>query len=178
LKTGDVIWSVNGTSVNEANELQEKIAVLHPGEEVELQIWRKGEVLEKEILLKGADTYQQTFAGTTTENEDTADQAPEENSGIINYRNFELGFQVMQFQNAENTEREGLIITKVQADSEAQMRGLKKGYKIVKVNNQKVENIKTLDDLVSRSLSYNQSVLLQIKTEDGTVGYYELKQER
>lgn len=52
LEANDVILSVNGTPVNESNQLQQKIAVMSPGEMVLLNIWREGEEIEKEIELE------------------------------------------------------------------------------------------------------------------------------
>ena len=43
LELGDVILKVNGVEVNESNQLQEKIAIVRPGEKVQLTIWREGE---------------------------------------------------------------------------------------------------------------------------------------
>ncbi len=47
----DVILAVNGQSVNKANQLQQKVALLQPGQIVELKIWREGEVSEFEVVL-------------------------------------------------------------------------------------------------------------------------------
>lgn len=52
LEANDVILSVNGTPVDESNQLQQKIAVMSPGEVVLVNIWREGEEMEKEIELE------------------------------------------------------------------------------------------------------------------------------
>lgn len=51
LRRDDVILSVNGKVINESNQLQQKIAVLHPGEIAALRIWRDGEELTKKVKL-------------------------------------------------------------------------------------------------------------------------------
>ncbi|SHF42364.1 Do/DeqQ family serine protease [Fodinibius roseus] len=51
LMRNDVILSVDGSLVNESNELQQKIAVSIPGEVVALTIWREGEELVKRVEL-------------------------------------------------------------------------------------------------------------------------------
>ncbi|MCH8494062.1 MAG: trypsin-like peptidase domain-containing protein [Balneolales bacterium] len=53
LRNSDVILSVDGAFVNEANELQERIALKRPGETVSLEIWRRGELLDVQVLLSG-----------------------------------------------------------------------------------------------------------------------------
>lgn len=51
LMRNDVILSVNGRKVNESNELQQKIAVLSPGEQVDLQVLRDGQTMHKKVTL-------------------------------------------------------------------------------------------------------------------------------
>ncbi|SMO40608.1 S1C family serine protease [Fodinibius sediminis] len=51
LMRDDVVLSVDGFAVNESNELQQKIAVLQPGEEVTLKIWRDGEEFVRDVTL-------------------------------------------------------------------------------------------------------------------------------
>ncbi|HYW36432.1 MAG TPA: trypsin-like peptidase domain-containing protein [Balneolaceae bacterium] len=61
LKRKDVILAVNGNPVNNMNELQEKIAVHHPGDTVQLKIWRHKNIIERQVKLGGvtpADTSQ------------------------------------------------------------------------------------------------------------------------
>jgi Do/DeqQ family serine protease len=58
LLVNDVILSVNGSYVNESNELQAKIALHRPGEEVILNIWREGNILSLNTKLAGLDNAQ------------------------------------------------------------------------------------------------------------------------
>lgn len=52
LRMRDIVLSVNGMEVNEANELQTRIAVMRPGETVRLVVWREG----REVMLSFALT--------------------------------------------------------------------------------------------------------------------------
>ncbi|HAC16745.1 MAG TPA: hypothetical protein DCE78_12505, partial [Bacteroidetes bacterium] len=58
LLVNDVILAVNGMIVNESNELQAKIALHRPGEEVQLSIWREGNNLTLNTKLAGLDNEQ------------------------------------------------------------------------------------------------------------------------
>ncbi len=51
LQQNDVIVAVNGMPVNKASQLQQKIAILQPGETVDLKIWRDGTISELEVVL-------------------------------------------------------------------------------------------------------------------------------
>lgn len=55
LRKGDVIRSVNRFPVSEANELQERIALLHPGDSVNMEIWRSGQPETVTFALMGME---------------------------------------------------------------------------------------------------------------------------
>jgi Do/DeqQ family serine protease len=166
LKPNDVILSVNGTLVNESNELQQKIAIMYPGEIVNLRIWRNGREFEKQVelgRLERADL--ELSANQPPVNPEEQLNKEDENSAA-----FDLGFRVQE--SAEND----LLITNVVRGSEAHNRGLKEGYIIREVNNEKVEDLETLKDLIGQRLRAGSALLLRIETQEGAIGYYELKQ--
>lgn len=177
LRPHDVILSVNGTSVNESNELQEKIAIMKPGEVVRLEVWRKGKEFEAHVkldLLERTDT--EISSGRFRMNPDENDEYSDPEDEGIGSATFDLGFKVMTFSNPEEPEQTDLVITNVVRGSEAHNRGLKKGYIIREVNNEKVEDLETLKDIINRQLRTGGPILLQVETEDGATGFYELKQ--
>ncbi len=51
LQRHDVILAVNGSAVDKASQLQQKIAILQPGQIVNLKIWRDDEIAEFEVVL-------------------------------------------------------------------------------------------------------------------------------
>ena len=53
LRNNDIIMSVDGFRVNEANQLQERVALRRPGEEVSLEVWRAGQTLQFDVPLSG-----------------------------------------------------------------------------------------------------------------------------
>jgi Do/DeqQ family serine protease len=55
LRMRDIVLSVNGTEVNEANELQTRIAVMRPGETVRLVVWREGREVTLSFALTGLE---------------------------------------------------------------------------------------------------------------------------
>lgn len=55
LQVNDVILTVNGMEVNEANELQAKIALYRPGDLVQLTIQRDGREIDISITLQGIE---------------------------------------------------------------------------------------------------------------------------
>lgn len=55
LRMRDIVLSVNGMEVNEANELQTRIAVMRPGETVRLVVWREGREVTLSFALTGLE---------------------------------------------------------------------------------------------------------------------------
>src|SRR6056297_749683 len=178
LERQDVIISVNGIEVNESNELQEKIAVLQPGEVVDLQIWRDGEVISRSVKLQRMENEPMQISSNRNqreqEYEDYGEGDSRPNDREVRFFSFELGFKVMEISSTKEEEPTELIISEVERQSEAFMKGLKEGYAIKKVNDEKVEDLESLKDLVSESLSRSNSVMLHIETKDGAKGFYQL----
>lgn len=174
IRTGDVVLAVNGQSVNESNELQEKVAVLRPGDTVELTIWRNGEEFDKSVLLKMLEpTPAEELAF-----EDEAvipEEIPEgENTGVDVYE-FDLGFRVMALSKPENEQKFDLIITHVYKYSEAWNRGLREDQKIISIDEEKVEDLPSLKDLIALKLTNNKSVILEVLNKEEARGYIELE---
>lgn len=180
LERQDVIISVNGMEVNESNELQEKIAVLQPGEIVDLKIWRDGELINKSVKLQMLEEEPMQISSNRSQAEPESESYRErgrdsyDNGREVRFYSFDLGFKVMEISSANEEEPAELIISEVERESEAFMKGLKEGYRITKVNDEKVEDLETLKDLVSQSLSRSDSVMLRIETKDGAKGFYQL----
>lgn len=56
LRAGDIVLSVNGRDVNEPNELQTRIALLRPGDTVNLRVWREGRDVTLRFALEGMES--------------------------------------------------------------------------------------------------------------------------
>ncbi len=52
----DIVLSVNGVEVNEANELQTRIAVMRPGDTVKMNLWREGREITLSFALSGLES--------------------------------------------------------------------------------------------------------------------------
>lgn len=174
VRSGDIVLQVNGIPVNESNELQEKVAVLRPGDLVQLSIWRKGEVFNKDVQLK---LHQPEAIEELAFEEDpiVPDYIPESENLGIEAQEFDLGFRVMALSKPEKEEAYDLIITHVYKYSEAWNRGLRENQKIISVDEENVEDIPSLKDLIQRKLTTNKSVILEVLNEEDARGYIELE---
>lgn len=174
LLPGDVVLKVNGVPVNEANQLQQQVAVLRPGEEVDLLILRNGEELSKTVSPK---LYEPEEVPEIAVNEDPVvpDEIPEGDHGGVQFHEFDLGFRVMAVATPEDAERFDLFVSKVRKYSEAWNRGLRADQQIMKIGEEKVEDIRELEELIRRNLKEKGSVILEIRNNENARGYIELK---
>lgn len=179
LRPDDVILSVNGSQVNESNQLQEKIAVLRPGEIVKLKIWRDGEVFDRHVKLSRMQREPNELASNNRSYEYEEDTGDEELPGNremgIQFTDFDHGFKVMALSKRDNPGSYDLIITEIEEDSKAERQGLKEGFVIVGVEGQKVEDLETLVDLVDQHFQPGSSISVEIKTPGNDVKNIELK---
>lgn len=173
LELGDVILKVNGFDVNESNQLQEKIAVVKPGEKVDLRIWRNGNEFNQSVELK---ILEQQQVGDLVGIPNSTPEEPESQMFEldVDFHEFDLGFRVVAIP-TQDTGNVQLIISKVYKYSEAWNRGLKKDQTIVSVDKIEVEDLESLKELVRKNLTKNGSITFEVLDEDNARGYIELK---
>lgn len=173
LQSSDVILSVNGDRVNESNQLQEKIAVLSPGEVVTLQIWRDGKIMTKDVELGKFDPEKDQLAFSQNQSDSIDSEYYQEPGNSekdgVKFATFDFGFRVMALSRADKPEVDHIIVTDVVSGSEADKEGLKEGFKIQKVNDQKVEDLQSMKDLIAQILNKNNAITLEVETRDGEI---------
>lgn len=171
---GDVVLEVDGIEVNEANELQQQVAVKRPGESVTLRIIRDGESITKNVMLKLLEQDPVPEISGTEEPIDPMEIPEGENEGVM-YKEFDLGFRVMALATPEDADKYDLIIDQVYNYSEAWNRGLRADQQILKIEEEKVEDLSSLEELMRRNLNDKGSVMLEILNEENARGFIELK---
>lgn len=170
IEANDVILSVNGEEVNESNQLQQKIAVMRPGEIVTLEILRENSVMTKDIELGMFDRDdEQTFASNQpqlSQGEDNSGNSDEEDAMRgVEFEEFDLGFRVMSLARAGGNIGYNIVVTDVVKGSEAEQMGLKEGFIIKEVGYQKVEGLQSLKDLIAQNSE--SSISFQVETSEG-----------
>lgn len=162
LQSGDVVLRVNDQSVPGPSELQLNIASRSPGETVRLDIIRDGK--DKTISVKLGEMPEDDM------------QLAAATGGDI-----DLGFSV-----AENNEerasqyglssKKGVIISAVEAGSEAQRKGLKVGDRIVEIERKSVESIKDFEKALSE-IEKDQVILMLVEVRGGGKRFVTLRAE-
>jgi Do/DeqQ family serine protease len=158
LQSGDVILSLNGTPVNESNQLRMNVAMLNPGQTVHLKVYRDGqtrdvtanvEALPGKVERAGRDNGnnggEQALEGVSVQ---PLDAATARQAGL-----------------PANTR--GVIVTEVDPASPAAAAGLKEGDVIQEVNHHPVASASD----VTSALRHGNGESLLLVNRDGNKWY-------
>ncbi|MBK6773849.1 MAG: Do family serine endopeptidase [Ignavibacteria bacterium] len=163
LKTGDVILTVDGKNVNAANELQTIIGSHHPGDEVNLKVFRDGSTIDKVVKLKPREEKTSQTAENIKPNNSPTDLESKSFKSIgISVTN--LTETMKEKFNTDN----GVYISGVERFSEGFDRGLRQDLVIVEADKQKVSSTDQLNSLISNK-GVGDVIVFKVKTQDGNM---------
>ncbi len=151
VKPGDIIIKFNGKTVEKAQELRNRIAMLKPGTEVEIVVLQDGK--QKTLTAKLSERPAGGLASgeaKVTELGLTVHDLPVDLSKRFDY-----------------TDLTGVIVTNVEPSSLAELAGIKPGNLITEVNRRKINNTKEFNEAVENA-SEEGAVLLLVKDERGS----------
>lgn len=149
LQKYDVITAVAGVPVDDSNDLTFRIAEIKPGTKADMTVVRDGKERTVEVKI-----------GEKLESEP---EKPEAASGT------ELGLGVTDMtpriaRQYGYSSTEGLVITEIKPNSEAERKGLKMGDLILEADRQKMETVKDLEKIIDKKKP-GQAVLLSVRRE-------------
>lgn len=179
MRPDDVILAVNGSPVNEANLLQERVAMFRPGDEITLTLWRRGREFDQPLRLRERVIAPPVAARVQEFQEEEVDgwnEIPEDgrNSGVEEFFFEEPGFMLRALARPENPSEFNIYIQRVQRGSEAWNRGLRPGSELLELNGEEFRSLREIRREITESIRRNKSLMLKIQTEEGTVGYFRL----
>ncbi|WP_245212723.1 trypsin-like peptidase domain-containing protein [Rhodohalobacter sp. SW132] len=184
LRASDVILGVNDQQVNASNQLQEKVAMFRPGDSITLTVWRNGETIEIKAELKELERPEPEPEELSQNNQQQIEPrdepyyeerpAPGDNSGISFHLFEPFGLTVQGLSSPQDPDQFDFYIEEISPDSPAHRRGVPVGSQIVEINGEELTGSDQMEQLFSRAVRNQTSVQLKIKTEQGSVGYYNL----
>jgi serine protease Do len=179
LRPDDVILEVNGETVNESNQLQEKVAMFRPQDAIELTIWRSGDTFSQSLTLREreiAEPVASRIEEFDEEEEQFWEEIPEDGRERgVEQKDFEsAGFTLRALSTPENHEKFNIYIQRVQPYSEAWNRGLRDGSELLEINGVEADDLAVIEKEIANSLKNNRSLELKVKTEEGAIGFYKL----
>ena len=152
LRQYDVIVQVNGETVKNSDDLRFKIADIQPGAKVGLVIVRDGEEIKVTAVVDELE--------------------PEQEKGRVAGADKDIGVSLIAL--TPNTARryglrttEGLLITEVRQGSEAYRENLAAGMIIIEVNRKKVTTVGDFEDILKKTASGDEVILLVRQELDG-----------
>ena len=157
VEQGDVITAVNGVKVKSASALQEQISKYRPGDKVELTIDRNGSTKKYTVELRNAQGSTKVVkSGDGTEIMGGAFKA------LSNEQKRKLGVSY------------GIEVTGV-TNGKLQSAGIKKGFIIMIVNNQKIsapEDFEKIVDSILQGRAEDQGLFIKGFYPNGRTKYY------
>ena len=146
VKAGDVIVSVDGTSVKDARELSQKIGATNPGASVKLGVIRNGSEQTIDVTLAQLPEQKQAAANTGQEEQSSA----------------RLGLTL-------GTGDNGVVVTGVDPNGPAAEHGIQTGDVITNVGGSSVSTPTDVQkQLADLRKAGKHTVLVQVKSEQGT----------
>jgi serine protease Do len=157
MKTGDVITRFDGMEIQDTHDLRNRVAATKPGSQVTVDIIREGK----------PQTLSVTLEGTAKE------PATAPNAGAASNQLAKLGLTVQDptpalMRQYGVADGQGIIITKVEEGSSADLGGLQEGDLIAQVNHEPVSNVGTLQHALDM-IKGKGSILLLIKRKDASL---------
>ena len=157
IKSGDVIVAVNGEPVKDARELARKVASLNPGRTAKIDIVRNGKEQTLDMTLGKLPASNQVASRGD-------DSAPTEPHSLGR-----LGLTVAPASSVAGAGGKGVVVTDVDEDSEASLKGIKPGDVILEVGGNAVERPADLaKGLKSAEEEGRRAVLLRVHRGEQT----------
>ena len=139
MEVGDVITAINGVAVKSTNALQEQINKYRPGDKVRVDVDRYGTARSFTVELRNAQGNTQIVEKTQT----TADVLGAEFQTITDARKRELNISY------------GVEVSVVNRSGKISDVGIRRGFIILTVNNQRVSTPEDVDKIVSTIIESN-----------------------
>ena len=134
LEVGDVITAVNGVSIKSFNELQAQISKFRPGDKVKVDVDRYGTAKNYTVELRNAQGNTDVVA--KVDSNDSANLLGVEFQEIADARKRELRINY------------GIEVSNVNRGGKMQDAGIRRGFIIMTVNNQRVTTIDDMNKII------------------------------
>ena len=159
VEAGDVITAVNGQQVKDARELARIIGGLVPGSAAKLDLVHKGQ--DKMVSL--------TLAQLPNTQEAKADVEADEKRASHGTDVARLGLTIAPASKVDGAGNEGVVVMKVDPESAAADRGLKKGDVILEVAGRSVGNPSDVREAIEAARTdKKRSVLMRLRSGDAS----------
>jgi len=175
VRQGDILLEIGGRPVDEPNQFQSRVAMYHPGETVELAVWRGGARRQlKATLTDPRDpTLEDWFASPPAAGPPVAQAQPEET-----LQRSEAPDWGVRFRDLTRTERRdiagGAFVEAIEPGSAAELDGLPRGTVVTEIENRPVGSAEEARAALARLARQDRPALLRVRRPDGRTAFYDL----
>jgi len=162
-----VIISIEGKEVNTPGELQSLIAAHHPGDAVNLKIYRDGKTFDKSVSLRARSDEKLTASNESGSDENTPDR--DRNGSGKGVSLDKIGLSVRDLSSSEKREAKvdnGVVVNDVKSLGEAYSRGITEGDIIIEADKHEISSAKDLRSVIDKHKG-GDAVLLRIRKAGG-----------
>lgn len=164
---GDVITAINGQAVEDQRDLTRKVALVAQGQPATFSVNREGKALELKVTV-GLRPEERVASNTPT---------PQSQNATPGASAMGMGLAPLtpQARRARSLSEDasGVVITRVDPDSNAAEKGLEAGDVVLRVNNRNVTSPADLQSAVAEARrAGRKSVLLLVAKAQGQTGFF------
>jgi len=170
IKAGDIILNFNGKEVTEMRKLPRFVAETQVDKEVEIIVWRNE---KKKILKVSIAEMKEEKKVVVKKEEDKKAIIKEDAIKDLNIRVSQITKDIRIRQNIPDNIK-GLLITKVEQNSDAERKGIRPGDIIQEVNQAPINSIEELKGIIKIIKGKKKGVLLLVNRQ-GNINFVALK---
>ena len=153
LKQGDVVVTFNGQAVKAMQEFRRRVAMVRPGEKIDMQVMRDGEEIAVSVII-----------GKREQPEKVAQQKQAEE--VLGIEVARLDKEIAESMGVDH----GVVIKKIEANSSAARAGIRVGQVILSVQHQDVHTVKDFHDKMKVALADKGRATLLL--HNGSAAHY------
>lgn len=171
IQAGDVVTKVNGKDVTPDQTLSYLVANLPIGTKVPIELIRNGRTMNVTAILGKRPSDEELAANSFDPDADPEEGGGNSDNAMSQQATSDaLGFAVTDLnpviarQLGVAATQKGAVVSAVDPNSDAAKKGIRRGFLVVSVNRQPVNNSADLDAAIKSAMSANRgAVLLQVK---------------
>jgi serine protease Do len=165
---GDIVTAINGTPVEDNTDLTRKVALVPAGQSATFNVNRQGRPLELKVTIALRPDEDKLASNAPAPR---SDAAPGPTASAMGLGLSPLTPQVRRAQNLDENVT-GLVITRVDPDSDAAEKGLQPGDVVLKIGNHNVATAADLQNGIAEAKrAGHKTVLLLVSHTQGPTNY-------